>query len=229
MKELEIKRGLTEITSVLNYLEGKDAFICGGYVRYCLSPQQNPVKATDVDIYCKNEETFTQIKLDFATERLIIRHENNMALTYKQPSQGKYSYCPTLQLIKPIKEGKVVATGEIKDILENFDFTVIRCAIVKSGTGYIGIADDDFEKDESSKFLRIKNIHCPISSTLRFMKYASKGYYTRPLQIVKLFSDWDNRGEEYKLKIIDKLKEIENGKELTQEEIDELETLMRID
>ena len=229
MKEIVVRRGITEILPILNYLDDKKAFICGGYARYCLSPHKTPVEAIDVDIYCEDEETFQKIKLDLSQSGVEVRFENNMAITYKQPIEGIFSYCPVLQLIKPIKEGKVVSIGDVNTVLENFDFTVIRCAIIKKDGKYIGIADDDFEEDEKNKFLRIKNIHCPISSTLRFMKYARKGYFTRPMQIVSLFVDWDNRGDDYKAKIVDTLKEIQGGKELTQDEIDNLEALMRID
>ena len=214
---------------LLNYLDGKKAFICGGYARFCLSPVHNPVEAVDIDIYCEDNETFEKIKADFASEKLEVRHENNMAITYTRQKEGKYQFCPTLQLIKPIKEGSVVATGDMATILENFDFTVIRCALTKKDGVYIGIGDEEFEADEEKKFLNIKNIHCPISSTLRFMKYARKGYWTKPIQIVRLFADWDARTDEYRMKIVETIKELQSGKELSQEDIDELEKLMRID
>jgi hypothetical protein len=227
MKILQTRRGITEIRNLLNYLSDKDAFICGGYVRYCASPLKNPVEATDVDVYCKDEETFEVLKKHFANVGLEIRYENHMALTYKaMKDDGIYSYHPPIQLIKPVKEGAIVANGDMGSILENFDFTVIRCGLINADNAMV---DDDFEEDEKNKFLRIKNIHCPISSTLRFMKYARKGYFTRPMQVVKLFLDWDGRTPEYRAKLIEGLNTSASGKEMTREEIDELEALLRID
>lgn len=76
--------------------------------------------------------------------------------------------------------------------------------------------------------LRILNIHCPISSLLRVMKYARKGYYMRPVEALKLFNDWQQRDPDYR----DRMKELfttgQFGK-ITKEEIDELEKLMRVD
>jgi hypothetical protein len=229
-KELEIKRGLLEIEPLLNYLKDKSAFICGGYARYCLSPVKKPVKAVDVDIYCKNEETYLLLKEHFKEVGLEIRFENQMAITYKLQKEV-YQGCPTIQLIKPMDVGAVLTQGTPEEILENFDFTVVRCAIISDENGIRAIADEDFEKDESTKFLRIKKIHCPISSLLRFMKYGKKGYFTRPVQLIRLFNDWDSRSDDYRNKIVETLTKIENneGHLLTQEDINELEKLMRID
>jgi len=129
-------------------------------------------------------------------------------------------------LIKPIREGKIVASGEMKEILENFDFTVIRCGFTSSQKILV---DADFLHDEERKILRLKNIHCPISSTLRCMKYAAKGYWLKPFETLKLFLDWDSRSDEYRNKLVDFLEKSKEGEGLSKEDITELEALMRID
>lgn len=129
-------------------------------------------------------------------------------------------------MIKPIREGKIVASGEMKEILENFDFTVIRCGFTSSQEILV---DADFLHDEERKILRLKNIHCPISSTLRCMKYAAKGYWLKPFETLKLFLDWDSRSDEYRNKLVDFLEKSKEGEGLSKEDITELEALMRID
>lgn len=231
---LPILRGLPDALPVLRLLLEKKAFVCGGYARYCASPIDGPrklSKAGDLDIYCEDEETFNGLYQHFKDAGLEIRRDSDVAITYKKPKDvsNLYYACPAIQLIKPIREGAIVANGSMEDILRNFDFTVIRCGIVYLDGEFQVLADRDFLKDEEKKFLRIKNIHCPISSLLRFMKYGRKGYSTKPSQLAKLFADWDARSDEYRERLLELFADATEKGDLTPEEIDELEALMRID
>jgi hypothetical protein len=229
---VHIRRGLKPIQPVLDLLADYPAFICGGYARYCASPNTGTrlVKAGDVDIYSYDEATFEALYAHFKEVGLEIRHENDMAITWLKPKDRNNPYygCPVLQLIKPVDEGAIKAVGDVEHVLENFDFSVIRCGIVWQDDSYWVLADADFLRDEEKKFLRIKNIHCPISSLLRFMKYARKGYHTKPGQVAKLFADWESRSDAYKMRLLELFDKSEL-REMTPEQIDELEVLMRID
>lgn len=226
---LPVLRGIDEIIHVLLTLEKYDAFVCGGYARYCASPLDKPIKAGDVDIYCKNMDTFDMLYQHFKYTGLEVRFDSDVAVTYKKAPKNHWYSGPVIQLIKPIDQGAIVASGEMETILSNFDFSVIRCGIVLLESGqYMVMADKDFMRDETKKFLRIKNIHCPISSLLRFMKYARKGYDTRPVQLAKLFADWDNRSDAYRERLLELFTNAEAG-DLTKDEIDNLEALLRID
>jgi hypothetical protein len=226
---VSIKRGFQEIETLFTNITVLGGVICGGYVRYCASPLPEPVKAADVDIYCVDDRVFDAIKKHMQEEmKLEKRHENNMALTFKRPKEGPYAYAPPIQLIKPVREGAIVANGTMEEILDNFDFTVIRCGLIDQHTA---LADKDFEEDEKHRRLRIKKIHCPISSTLRCLKYAKKGYWCRPFDVLGLFLDWERREPGYRDKIVSYLmKSAADPKSgLTKEEVEELEALMRID
>lgn len=221
-----ILRGFTEIRELYNLVYPLGGFICGGYVRWMVSPRRDVTTASDVDVYCRNDDTFERISEELTKKYgLQIRHENEVSLTFII-SDKYFRACPPIQLIKPIREGRIVSSGSVRDILENFDFTVIRGALV---TRDEALVDADFMHDESFRILRIKNIHCPISSTLRFCKYCEKGYWAPPMQITKLFIDWDNRSKEYKDRIIGYLKMAEEQEGLNEEEIKELEGLLRVD
>lgn len=225
-EEVPLVRGFTEIQWLYENLVEKEkgVYLLGGYARYCASPRVEPVVASDVDIYCEDEDVFQQVKEFFKILRQ--KHENPMAISYQRPTEGVLKYCPSIQIIKPILKGRVVAKGDLKTILSNFDFTIIRAAIIDPK---IVLVDADFLHDEEHMFLRIKNIHCPISSSLRFMKYCRKGYYTRPLQVYRLFNDWDHRSDDYREKLAEFLQKSEEGRGMSQQEVDELEELMRID
>lgn len=136
-----VRRGFTEISFLWDWLSKlRDKYenrykwlVCGGYVRYMCSPDPTPAKASDVDIYSSDEEAYEILKKEFENESLSVRHENNISITYKRPEDLNHNFfnCPVLQVIKPVEEGAIVAKGSMEDILKNFDFTVIRGALVK--------------------------------------------------------------------------------------------------
>lgn len=227
-----IIRGWYEILPLINIIKEKslDCFIMGGYVRYMASKHIDPAPAGDVDIYFKTEESFNKFK-EILDIDLKVKHENDISVTYYKPGghDNKFFGCPIIQLIKPINKGAIVATGEMQDILDAFDFTVIRGGVC-SFDPPTALVDADFHHDESlKKVLRIKNIHCPISSTMRMMKYAKKGYWAPPMNILPLFLDWGQRDRDYKDKLIEFLKSANEGRGLTEEEVNELEALLNVD
>lgn len=231
--EVPIIRGWFEILPLINIIKDNNlnSFIMGGYVRYMASKVRNPIPAGDVDIYSKTDESFNKF-VDILKNKynLTIKHENSVSMTFKNIEDHEHTLfsCPTIQLIKPVAKGAIVATGTMEEILENFDFTVIRCG-VKLYDPPTALVDADFEHDEEIKCLRIKNIHCPISSTLRIVKYAKKGYWIPPMHVLPLFLDWERRDEEYRRKLVDFLKKANKGQGLTQEQVNELEDLLMVD
>lgn len=221
-------RGFGEISPWWQEITDLGGVVCGGYARYCASPRltEKVIGASDVDIFPRDEPSFDRLVGYIKDAGLEPKHENPMSLTYKIPKEGKFTLTPTVQLIKPVQKGRIVSLGDTETILRNFDFTIIRAAIVSPTECLV---DADFAHDEPLGILRLKNIHCPISSTLRCMKYSRKGYWLRPMEALKLFLDWDNRGEDYRRELVDYLTKANSGEGLTQEEVDHLEALMRID
>jgi len=225
----KVYRGFTEISTLFTLVREYGGLICGGYVRYMCSTSKSVERAGDVDVYFPDEDSFTKFReLMEKKYNVSVVHENTMAVTFKKVDdpESPLFQTPVIQIIKPVKEGKIVATGSLMDILENFDFTVVRCGLV---TAESALVDADFEHDEPRRILRLKNIHCPVSSTLRCMKYSRKGYWLPPMQAVRLFLDWDNRDLDWKTKLFTFLKAAETGEGLTQKDIDELEAMMRVD
>lgn len=219
--ETPLLRGFTEIKEIYELIHPLGGMIIGGYARYACSPNKQPIKADDLDIYCSTMEVFEDVKKVLKnTHNTRVQFESRNAISYTMTNS--WSHCPTIQLVKPINEGKKIVSGSLEEIMMNFDFTITRAYIKDENTC---IVDKRFIKDEEDMFLRIKNIHCPISSTFRFMKYRNKGYSTGAREIMKLFYDWDARDKEYK----DNLAHYFDIKDPTQSEIDTLEELLNID
>mgnify|MGYP001578541755 CR=1 FL=1 len=215
-------RGFDLIREIFPEIKNRGGMILGGYARYCASPLRNPVMPGDLDIYCQNQEVFDKIKLFLEDNDFKKQFESDNAITYI-PNSTKYNYLPDVQLIKALKSGRLVSQGSDEEILSNFDFTITRAAIIDSETILV---DKDFIEDETNKKIQIKNIHCPVGSVFRINKYSNKGYLIFPSQVVKLFIDWEGRDQNYRDKLHDFLTDVESGKELSKEEIDQLELLL---
>lgn len=230
--QIPILRGIYEIEPVINLLDIHGGKVIGGYARFCCSERDEPRKAQDCDLFPvgDSEDTclkiYDSLKSSLLAAGLTVKSENNMSVTFDAENAPAFKRCPTIQIIKPVIEGSIVTIGTVEEILENFDFTVVRCAL--NSDRRTATAWASFPKDEMQMKLRILNIHCPISSLLRVMKYARKGYYMRPVEALKLFNDWQERTPEYRARMNELFTTGQFGK-ITKEEIDELEKLMRVD
>jgi hypothetical protein len=236
-KTIPLKRGFNEIEPLYKLCQQFGAVICGGYARYCASPLPTAkvIPAGDCDLFPKSEDASTKLLEALTAMGFEKQHENHVSITLKPTKEkvDELESLPTPQIIKPVIEGKIVTLGTTEEILENFDFTIVRAALVSSTEVMV---DEAFEEDEKHKILRLKNIHCPISSMLRCCKYARKGYFMRPIEALRLFTNWTDRGTPYQSRIIELFSDSGLGKKseknpdgITQEEIDELESLLRID
>ena len=227
-------RGFSEIKRFFELAQKHNATICGGYARYCASPVKDVAKAGDVDFFPQSEESAVALLQDLVAMGFTVKHENHVSYTLEPGKDSKgIGHLPTPQVIKPMIEGRIVTLGTPQEILENFDFTIVRAAILNEDEVLV---DCDFIVDEIKRKLHLKNIHCPISSTLRCCKYARKGYWMPPSEALKLFLEWDLRGDDYKIKLLELFKASEKGEAsednpfgMTREQIDELEALLRID
>ena len=238
-KTIPLRRGFTEIAVLYWLCQKHSAVICGGYARYCASPmptaQVRP--AEDVDLFPKSVGAAEELRRELLALGFELRHENHVSITMMVPKEGeardRLLYMPVPQIIKPVVEGAIVTLGGVEEILDNFDFTIARAAILSPASVLV---DERFEEDEKHGVLRLMNIHCPVSSMLRCCKYARKGYFMRPAETLKLFNDWSARDDSYRLRLLELFKESERGKVgpdnpdgMSQKEIDELESLLRID
>ncbi len=224
--EVPIIRGTESIVGLYNKYKDHAHFF-GGFVRYMASPLVEPPEAGDIDIYPKSMEDYHFICKDLE-QYLEVGMVTPVATTFKAKQYGRYAGVPPVQVVIPENKGSIVASGSLNDILGNFDFTVIRAGLKDMNTA---IVDPMFIEDESNKFLRIKNIHCPISSTLRLMKYKKKGYSTNAGEILKLFNNWDEREPEYREALKTGLPKMNNtgADALSGAELTKLKTLIYVD
>lgn len=224
-------RGFTEISLLWELAQKHQSMILGGYARYCLSQQSTPFFASDVDLFPQSDEGSTGLVEELKSIGFKIKHENEISYSFSKREDHdnpRWRVCPNIQVIKPVIEGAIVTVGLMEDVLDNFDFTITRAGLVSPNTG---IADSDFLVDENSHKLILKNIHCPISSLHRCIKYSKKGYFLPLTETVKLFLDWDERSDDYKDKLIEmigKMKGVDGG-EPKKEDVEELEKLMHVD
>lgn len=221
--KIPIQRNVQLLKHLFDNMIKDDGFICGGFGRVSVSKNEEVIPSADIDIYCRDKEAFERISKRLEMNGYFEKRKSETALTM----QHSFSGTLPIQLIQPLNEGRVLlASNNVEDILNNFDFSIARVAItLESLQGNLAIADKDFEKDDSKKLLNIRNIHCPIAQIYRVSKYMEKGFWLPMKQVLEIFKDWDNRDSDYKNKILDTVKK----EDPTKEEIQELEKLLHID
>jgi len=236
-------RGMEEIAHLWYPLKDM-AYFLGGYVRYMASPVK-PTKEDvpgDIDLYPKASQ-LTEI-LGTSSFRLSMTGMDDQPttiaaaleqlgyeLTFESPAALSYTRQGSdlkVQVIKPFAEQ---VTGDIIEILENFDFTIARAGLVDIDQA---IVDSRFINDEMQRKLRIETIHCPISGVKRIAKYVKKGYNISPTEIIKLFEDWDNRPREYQADLKEAISILsdpakKNLKQFDPDRYEELWSLLYID
>jgi hypothetical protein len=245
--EVPVVRNHVKIKKVAEILKTcgvfDEAFMCGGFVRHSCS-NRKPIPATygDVDIYCRDDETYKIINEYFANHNgWGVHFENDLSIAYKTLAGVRGNpmgfRSKPIQLIKPLREGEIVTIGTMEEVLNNFDFTVIRAGMnIEMAHRGVALVDEDFDEHENKKRLVFKKIHCPISSMHRVIKYCRKGYKINSKESVKLFLDWENRPEKYKTEIVDFLSKSFEVEEATgqlkpddQLEINRMYRMLRVD
>jgi len=229
--ETPILRGFSEIALIWDIAQKHGSMICGGYARFCASQLPKPAPAGDVDLFPQSNDGHAALIAAITAIGFEIKHENDISVTFKhleEHADPRWVICPTIQVIKPVLQGAIVTVGPVRDVLNNFDFTIVRAAILNPTTALV---DQDFMEDDKAWKLHLKNIHCPVSSLMRCIKYSKKGYWLGLAESVKLFRDWSDRGEEYQSKLVGLIEKMKmpEGEEPNKEDIEELEKLMNID
>lgn len=192
-KTLFVKRGLTEIKTLLHLVNTTGGFVGGGYARYCLSPLPKPALPSDVDIFCKSAGAYDLIVDEIVRRGGKVKIKTVNATTIVPPSE--WIACPMIQVIAP-----EVMVGDPWSIISRFDFTIAIAALT---WGDQGIVHPDFEEHEYNQKLVINYIQCPIGNSRRMHKYLKKGYKVSVKEMVKFFKDWESKSEERRQQILD--------------------------
>jgi len=223
--KVPVRRGHSIIRRVFSHLRGAGGYyVCGGFARWACSPNDDAAPAGDVDVFCKDETAYTRVTTILDYQGFKKKHESDIAIEY-EPFGWFWQHKIQLQVVKPRKQGKLVAMGTIYDVLGNFDFSVVRIGLTSLTEA---VADATFVEDEQKRVLRIREIHCPVGLVGRIAKYAKKGYAISGPETYKLFTDWDGRSADYKAKLGGFVQKANAG-DITDNEKNEMYALMRID
>jgi hypothetical protein len=186
-----------DVIDLIFDLTGGEGFIAGGFARYCTSRKDSPVVPNDIDLFCGDAEAFERIVQRVRQHPSTVKKsESPIEIKYEyRLAQGFHKDSYTLQIIKPSAVLNMVADGDYTRVLENFDFTIAKCAILPTGEA---IVHANFHLHDEEDKLVITNIHCPISSMKRVLKYAKRGYSVESAELLKLFKDYETRSPEWK-------------------------------
>ena len=250
MKTVPVYRGVEKIAPFYALWADK-AYFAGGFVRWMCSPAFEPAPAGDLDIWPKSDDFCTEIVkdlekltggtvqringgpgqiVDFANLDVAEPVKKGPATIHESPlAYTTVIHGQRIQVIKPRKEGRIVSSGTLEQIIDGFDFTCIRIGLNDLHSAQ---ADDDFVQDEMRKRLVIKKIHCPIAMIKRLAKYVNKGYRVSPTETFKLFIEWDARSPDFKAEMHDlmnQLVEAENWWALDVETRERIQEILYVD
>lgn len=191
--------------------ENNFGYLAGGFVRYIASPHKNPPEYRDVDVFTTGTEAYHKlIQILTYQEKLEVKIETKMSITYKTVNNEVWKDCPMINLIKPQNNGKLLTYGQsLEDILNNFDFSICRVGILNETEC---LADQSFYWDEKKKRINVLKMESPVACMARICKYSAKGYKMTIPDMIELFREWDLRGDEYKNKIYNALKKLNEPK-----------------
>lgn len=226
LKKVRIYRGSYQIRSIIKLAKKYRMNIIGGYVRWMASPLPKPVPADDIDLFPIDEDGGEDLVKYLEKKKFELLIETDNAWTFKRHEKPPYNRWPKLQIIKGFREGATVTYGTLEEVVSNFDFSVVRIGLIDES---FALADPDFKKDEKNKRLKWKNIHCPISAVTRACKYSKKGYFVSPMEILRVFDDWDDRELDYKAELRELFIKSSNDEEFTEEQTHRLERMLRLD
>lgn len=230
------------VIDVLELISDK-GFIAGGCPRYYATKSSDD-SYSDIDVFC-----FAPIENEHGVltpaGRIIIARSNFGVLTDRFIDAGFKQFKETpnsvmfakdidedgqpvpntdiIQIIRPFQNEWMQTFGTMIEVLDQFDFTVSKIAILEK---HLLLVHKEFKEHEETKKLVIKHINCPIAVMQRVVKYSKKGYRCFLKDSIKLFKEWVDRPQEYR----DRLHElIETGEDISPEELEELEHLLRMD
>lgn len=229
-----VLRGFNQIAT-LHQRYNSIATFAGGYVRWMASPRLEPVPAGDLDIFPFDARSEALIISDLQENGLKIKNESEVATSFWQVedrsllSSNFFAGTPAIQVVKAENKGAIVAKGSPREIISNFDFTVVRASLVSHTHALV---DAKFYEHEMALKLALRTIHCPVSAVVRIAKYAKKGYRIDLAEILKLYADWDKRSPTYKEDLITAvgiMLDPEKRAELSPEDIAKYRHLIYID
>lgn len=213
-KEIEKLHDLIDITAknggyiaggAVRYIADVDAFFCGEgknrSPRSFWSNQNASKKKTeskrpsDVDIFCYDEDSYfllisalkIKYKAHLATKDT---RYSTTALIFNVPKLGfnegdeGFENPLSVQIIKPLKGKYKLMYGTPHEVLDTFDFSVVKAYINNNGEV---IVNNFFGEDEYTKSLRLTSaIRSPAAVFLRIQKYLNMGYMMNEQEITKL-------------------------------------------
>lgn len=166
-----------KLKSLYEAMPAKDiAWIAGGALRSYLLGE----RVKDLDIFSADPE---KVQAAFsADDSFKAGFQNDLIANFY-----KDGIC--YQVIKKYK------FSTPKETIDNFDFTIICCAIGQDGI----VADERFYIDNAQRRLVVKSLPKPLSTVKRGMKYSLRGYNMCPVGLAKILKavqenpiNWDD-------------------------------------
>jgi len=150
---------------------GEGIIIAGG----CFKDVNKGIRPKDYDVWFKTP-------MDFAQAATILACDTDCSFLYNSDKAIGYS----VPGIMPHVELILFKFGNVKDILDCFDFTITQYAIYKENHLFHSVCNPDFAKDLKDHNLNVTQLEYPAQTLARMFRYTTYGYYPTPLALQKV-------------------------------------------
>jgi len=107
-----------------------------------------------------------------------------------------------LQFVRPIASPALYSAGNPVKQLQRFNFYSSQFAVEMQGDDVVFFYTDEGVLDLKRGRLRINAINSPLGMMRRIVKDTSKGFIISLKEMMKLFTDWDARSDEYQASVV---------------------------
>jgi hypothetical protein len=213
--EIPICRGLNfDVRKLIKLAKQYNAIIAGGYARYMGSQVKEPVTPTDIDIFTRTEESCEQICLALYELGYEVKLENSTFINFSKedPMAGMFGMNPyPVQVIKP-NDGRnlarrIITTGDATELISQFDFSIIRAAVLNEDTLLV---DEDFLRHEKESKIVIKYIKDSYYTLRRIIKYGLRGYAIEDTELIKILTNWNSEDENFRKQTLERVLKNQN-------------------
>lgn len=174
--EKEKLLSLIEDKELIKIFKDNNAILAGGCIRNVFTKSD----VNDFDVYFRNADDFYNCAIELYESNYYNSGYTDKAITFSVKSIGVKNSNITIQLIS------FNFYNDVKDIFDNFDFTICMGAYDFKDDKFV--LHKDFLKHNSQRILFFnEKTRFPIISGLRVQKYKSYGYEISKSQMIKIF------------------------------------------
>ena len=187
------------------------AFFAGGYARWLYINTFHLDVHTDLDLFPSDKDLFgyaevldnsileSVYELGFFDHVAEPAQNSTLLLNFTHPDD---SMVIPLQFVRPISSPALMSAGDPVKQLQRFNFYSSQFAVEIKDDEAVFYYTEEGIADLKHGCLRINAINSPLGMMRRIVKDTAKGFTISLKEMLRLFTDWDTRSDEYRTSVV---------------------------